>query len=130
MKTGFICGAFDLLHAGHIVTLRECKQRCDHLIVGLHVNPSNERDTKNKPVETIFERYVRLSGCKYVDEIIPYETNEDLLNLLQTTPIDVRFLGTDYQNKEDLIIGEDIVPIEYIPRYHTYSTSSLRRRLT
>lgn len=126
---GFICGAFDLLHPGHIYTLRECKKACDWLVVGLHVNPKNERKNKNKPVETVFERYVRLMGCRYVDEVIPYETNEDLINLLNTCDLDIRFLGSEYRRHEDKIIGIEIVPIKYIWRKHNYSTTELRKRI-
>ena len=126
---GFICGAFDLLHPGHLYTLKECRKRCDSLIVGLHVNPQEERPEKNKPVESVFERYVRLLSCKYVDTIVPYENNNDLMNLLNTFDIDVRFLGEDYKGHEDKIIGFDILPIEYIPRKHNYSSTELRKRL-
>lgn len=126
---GFICGAFDLLHTGHVYTLGECKKYCDHLTVGLHVDPSNERVKKNKPIETVFERYIRLKGCRFVDDIIPYETNEDLINLLAIGNFDIRFLGTDYKDRQEDIIGKDIVPIKYIDRKHTYSTTKLRQRL-
>jgi len=126
---GFICGAWDLLHPGHVYTLRACKKRCDHLVVGLHINPKNERKNKNKPIETAFERYYQLLACKYVDEIIPYETNEDLINILQIMDIDIRFLGEDYIDHHESIIGIGIVPIQYLPRKHNYSSTNLRKRL-
>lgn len=129
MIKGFICGAFDLLHPGHVYTFNICKKHCDWLIVGLHVNPKNERKNKNKPIESVYERYVRLKGCKYVDEIIPYETNEDLINMLNMLEIDVRFLGEEYQKNINKIIGRVIVPILYIYRKHNYSTTKLRERL-
>ena len=125
---GFICGAFDLLHPGHLYTLREAKKYCDTLIVGLHVDPSY-RKGKNHPCETVFERYTRLKSCKYVDQIIPYESEEDLENMLYILDLDVRFLDADYIRKPEPITGEDIIPIHYIARYHTYSSSELRKRL-
>ena len=128
-RTGFVCGAFDLLHPGHLYLLRECKNRCGYLVVGLHVNPQINRRHKNKPVQTIFERFYQLKNCKYVDQIIPYETEGDLTNILQTQEIDIRFLGTEYLDKRNKITGKEIVPIEYIRRYHTYSSSGLRERI-
>jgi len=131
---GFICGAFDLLHPGHLYTLKECRTRCDYLIVGLQVNPKVDRKDKNKPVETIFERWYRLKACKYVDEIVPYETEEDLLNLLKTLRIDTRFNGDDHAGKDkpserDLVCQSLGIEIIYIPRQHTWSTSNLRKRI-
>ena len=93
---GFTCGAFDLFHAGHNIMLRECKAKCDFLIVGLHTDPTIDRPNKNKPIQTIYERYVQLKNCKWVDDVIPYDTEEDLKNLLATVPINTRFLGEDY----------------------------------
>ena len=98
---GFSCSTFDLLHAGHILMLAECKQSCDYLIVGLQTNPSIDRpDSKNKPVQSIVERYVQLSAVKYVDEIIVYETEKDLEDLLMFLPINVRIIGEEYKDKE------------------------------
>lgn len=128
--TGFICGAFDLLHPGHILAFKLAKNNCDRLVVGLQVDPSVDRKDKNKPVETIFERYLRLKECKYVNEIIPYETEEDLLNILKTIEIDVRFLDEDYENLyKQKITGEDIVPIKFLPRKHSFSSRKLIERL-
>ena len=90
---GFTCGAFDLLHAGHIVMLEEAKSNCDYLIVGLQTDPSIDREEKNKPVQTVYERYVQLNAVKYVDEIIPYDTEQSLLDLLHSQNIDIRFVG-------------------------------------
>jgi glycerol-3-phosphate cytidylyltransferase len=137
---GFTAGAFDLLHAGHLIFLERCKLKCDVLIVGLHVNPQLERKEKNKPVQSVLERTIQLQGCKFVDMIMPYETEEDLKTILLTSDIDVRFLGSDYLKKvhplgmletpdSDKITAKDIVPICYIPRKHNYSTTELRRRI-
>jgi glycerol-3-phosphate cytidylyltransferase len=130
---GFTCSAFDLLHAGHIEMLRECKEHCDWLIVGLHVNPRVDRPEKNKPVQSVYERMIQLRGCKYVDEIIPYDTEEDLINLLGIEPIDVRFVGIEY--KDVFLTGQDIcnkrgIQIIYNNRWHGYSSRELRSRLT
>lgn len=132
MKIGFTCSAFDLLHAGHVVMLKECKQNCDYLIAGLQVDPSKDRPEKNKPVQSVYERYIQLKGCQYVDEIIPYESEQDLLNLLSIENIDIRFLGEEYKYKR--YTGEDIckkrnIQIFYNTREHNYSSSELRGRL-
>jgi len=123
MKIGFICSSFDLLHPGHLYTLAECKRYCDYLIVGLHVG-----GRKKKLIETVFERYIRLSSCKYVDKIVPYETEEDLENMLKILHIDVRFLGEDYKTRKD-ITGKDIVPIVFISRKHNWSSTELKERI-
>jgi glycerol-3-phosphate cytidylyltransferase len=133
MIKGFTCSAFDLLHAGHVEMLRECKQYCDWLIVGLHVDPKIDRPDKNKPVQSIYERFVQLRGCKYVDEIIPYETEEDLINIMGIEPIDVRFVGVEYN--DIYLTGQDIceqrsIKILFNNRYHGYSSTELRGRLT
>jgi glycerol-3-phosphate cytidylyltransferase len=120
---GFIASSFDLLHPGHLYTLKECKLRCDYLIVGLHVGGRNK-----KLVETVFERWMRLAACEYVDTIIPYETEEDLENMLKVINIDVRFLGEEYKTRDD-ITGKDIVPVQYIPRQHSWSSTRLRNKL-
>src|SRR3990167_3972639 len=89
MKIGFVAGAFDLLHPGHIQLLRDCKDMCEYLVVGLHVDPSTERKEKNKPVQTVYERFEQLKACKYVDQVVPYETENDLLNMLNNGVINV-----------------------------------------
>jgi len=129
---GFTCGAFDLLHPGHIAMLNDCKRYCDHLIVGLHTDPSIDRPTKNKPIQSVYERYVQLKGCKHVDEIIPYDTEEDLQNLLSIESIDVRFVGSEY--KGTYITGQKIcdmrkIAVVYNTRLHNYSSTNLRDRL-
>src|SRR5210317_2419601 len=98
-KIGFTCSTFDLLHAGHIAMLREAKTKCDYLICGLQVDPSIDRKEKNSPVQTLVERYTQLKAVKYVDEIIPYQTEQDLEDILQMYNIDVRILGEEYRYK-------------------------------
>lgn len=127
-KIGFTCSAFDLFHAGHVLMLKEAKELCDYLIVGLQVDPSIDRIEKNRPVQTVFERFTQLSACKYVDEIIPYSTEEDLLNLLQSIKIDVRILGEEYKDKSYTGKGLDI-PVFYNSRRHNISSSELRERV-
>jgi glycerol-3-phosphate cytidylyltransferase len=132
LVVGFTCSTFDLLHAGHVAMLAECKQHCDYLIVGLQVDPSKDRPEKNKPVQSVYERYTQLRGCAYVDQIIPYETEADLQNLLAIEDIHVRFVGQEYIGTA--LTGEDIcerreIRIHYNNRMHNYSSSELRRRL-
>lgn len=132
MTVGFTCGAFDLFHAGHNILLRDCKLLCSKLIVGLHTDPTINRPNKNKPVQTIYERYVQLINCKWVDEIIPYETEKDLCNLLATVPINIRFLGEDYYNKPftgDKLCKDLGVKIIFCSRKHNFSSSELRERI-
>lgn len=125
---GFTCSAFDLLHSGHVMMLKEAKEHCDWLVVGLHANPQIDRPKKNKPVQSILERYIQLRGCKYVDEIIPYDTEEDLYNLLQIIKPDIRIIGEEYKDKE--YTGKDLpIEIYYNDRKHNYSTTNLRTRL-
>lgn len=127
MKIGITASACDLLHPGHLAMLREAKTQCDFLIVALHTNPQIDRPTKNKPVETTFERWMRLEACKYVDQIIPYDTEEDLVNLLLTIKPDVRILGEEYKSKD--FTGHGLVPEYFNTRKHNYSTTALRNRL-
>ena len=131
MKVGFTAGAFDLLHAGHILMLEECATKCDKLIVGLHLNPNTERPEKNIPIQSIVERYIQLNAVKFVSEIIPYETEKDLLELLTVLPLDFRFVGQDWRGKE--FTGKDLDgrshQIIYNNRSHNYSSSLLRTRI-
>jgi glycerol-3-phosphate cytidylyltransferase len=127
-KIGFTCSAFDLFHAGHILMLKEARELCDYLIVGLQVDPSVDRPEKNSPIQTVFERFTQLSACKYVDEIIPYSTEEDLLNLLQTIKIDVRIVGEEYKDKD--FTGKDLdIPVFYNRRRHNISSTEMRERV-
>jgi len=132
MIVGFTCSAFDLLHAGHIAMLREAKSQCDYLICGLQVDPSLDREEKNTPIQTIVERYTQLQAISYVDEIIPYITEVDLLDIISMLPIDVRILGDEYRNKE--FTGKEIcqkrgIKLYFNNRDHNFSTSSLRKKV-
>jgi glycerol-3-phosphate cytidylyltransferase len=132
MKVGFTCSTFDLLHAGHVIMLREAKEQCDYLICGLQIDPSVDRKEKNAPVQTVVERYTQLKAVGYVDEIIPYATERDLEDLLSMYPIDVRILGEEYKNKT--FTGRSIclkrgIDLYYNKREHRFSTSDLRRRV-
>ena len=130
MKIGITFSAFDLLHAGHVSMLAEAKQNCDYLIVGLHIDPSLEREDKSKPIQSLVERQIQLKGCKYVDEIICYETERDLLNILATNDWDVRIIGEEYKNK--IFTGRTEFAdknVYFNSRKHKYSSSSLREKL-
>jgi glycerol-3-phosphate cytidylyltransferase len=133
MKIGFNCSSFDLFHAGHITMLKMEKEMCDYLKVALQVDPTIDRPgAKNKPVQTVYERYVQLQGCKYVDEILVYETEADLLNLIQTQTIDIRFLSEEYENRD--FTGKQYcidhsIEIFYHLRRHQYSSTELRNRV-
>lgn len=128
MKTGFTCSCFDLFHAGHIMMLREAKAQCDYLIVGLQTDPTLDRPEKNKPVQSITERYIQLSACKYVDEIIVYATEQDLVDVLQAFPIDVRILGEEYSDR--YFTGDDLeMEFYFNKRQHGFSTTELRNRI-
>jgi len=130
---GFTCSTFDLLHAGHVAMLREAKAQCDYLIVGLQVDPSIDRKEKNAPVQTIVERQAQLSAIKYVDEVLVYTTESDLLDILNMYPIDIRILGEEYRDKE--FTGKDQcrrrgIQLYFNKRDHRFSTSDLRMRVS
>ncbi len=127
--TGFVCGAFDLVHTGHCLLFESCKKNCDYLIVGLHIDPSLEREEKNKPIQSVFERWVQLDQNRHIDLIIPYSYEEELKQILLNYDIDVRFLGSDYSDNQKEITGEGIVEIQRIDRNHSYSSSELRKRI-
>lgn len=132
-KIGFTCSTFDLLHAGHVTMLEEAKRHCDFLIVGLQNDPTLDRPTKNAPVQSIVERQIQLAAVKYVDEIVIYNTEQDLIDLLLTLPIDVRILGDEYKTKD--FTGKEIAKqrgskIIYNGRDHSFSSSSLRKRVS
>ena len=128
MKIGFTCSTFDLFHAGHIMMLKEAKEQCEYLIVGLQTDPTLDRANKNKPVQGVFERYVQLKACVYVDEVVVYATEKELRDILLSYKIDVRILGEEYQGKD--FTGHDI-PMEFYfnQRRHSFSTSELRQRV-
>ena len=133
MKIGFNCSSCDLFHAGHVTMMKMEKQLCDYLIVALQVDPTIDRPgVKNKPVQSVYERYVQLQGCKYVDEILVYETEADLLNLLQTQNIDVRFLSEEYKDRD--FTGKQCcidngIELFFHLRRHQYSSTELRNRV-
>jgi glycerol-3-phosphate cytidylyltransferase len=133
MKVGFTASTFDLLHAGHIMMLREAKSQCDYLIVGLQTDPSIDRSDKNKPIQTLVERYVQLSAIKYVDEIITYQDEQDLEDILNMFDINIRILGEEY--KDQTFTGRAIcakrgIELYYNKRDHRFSSSGLRERVT
>jgi len=122
-KVGFTASSFDLLHAGHVLMLEECKKHCDYLMVGFNVCPIGKT-----PVESVLERFIRLLAIKYVDEIIPYGSEQELFQILCSKNIDIRFIGEDYKDKG--FTGDEL-PIEifYISRAHGFSTTSLKNRI-
>lgn len=129
---GFTCSTFDLLHAGHIAMLREAKDQCDYLICGLQVDPSIDRKEKNRPVQSLVERWFQLQGVKYVDEIIPYQTENDLEDMLQMLNINIKIMGNEYKDKD--FTGKDIcrkrgIDLYFNSRDHRFSTSDLRSRV-
>ena len=132
MKVGFTCSTFDLLHAGHVQMLREAKDQCDYLICGLQVDPTIDRAEKNAPIQTIVERYTQLKGVKYVDEIVPYGTEQDLEDILSMYNIDVRILGEEYRDKTftgRAICNKRGIELYFNKRDHRFSSSDLRRRV-
>jgi len=129
MKTGITFGAFDLFHAGHVLMLQEAKTICDHLIVCIQTDPSADRREKNAPIQSIVERQIQVSACKYVDEIVVYNTEADVIEILKTAEWDVRILGDEYREKE--FTGRDISydKCYFNRRPHEFSSSSLRLRV-
>ena len=128
-KIGFTCSCFDLLHAGHILMLKDAKKQCDYLIVGLQTDPTIDRPKeKNKPIQSLEERKIQLEAVKYIDEIIVYNTEKDLHALLEKTMPDIRILGSDYINKK--FTGQNLnIKTYYHKRSHNFSTSSLRKKI-
>ena len=129
---GITCSSFDLLHAGHIKMLEDAKAQCDYLIAALQTDPTIDRKEKNKPVQSIFERYVQLQACKYVDEIVVYATEKDLIDILLSYPINVRILGDEYEHKAFTGRQECItrgIKFYFNKREHTFSTTELRQRV-
>ena len=133
LKIGITFSTFDLLHAGHVAMLAEAKQHCDYLIAALQTDPTIDRpDTKNKPVQSVVERQIQLACNRFVDEIVVYQTEKDLEDILLSMPIDVRILGIEYQDKD--FTGKDIcakreIEIVYNGRDHSFSSSNLRKRV-
>ena len=129
MKIGFTCSCFDLLHAGHILMLKDAKSQCDKLIVGLQTDPTIDRPlTKNKPIQTLEERRIQLEAVRYVDQVVIYETENELQQTLYELDPDVRILGSDYKGKE--FTGYSLhIPIYFHERTHDYSTTNLRKKI-
>ena len=128
MKTGFTCSTFDLFHAGHIMMLREAKKQCEYLIVGLQTDPTIDCPEKNKPIQSVFERFIQLNACVYVDEVVVYATEKELKDILLSYPIDVRILGDEYAHKT--FTGQDLdIEIYFNKRKHSFSTTELRQRV-
>ena len=132
MKIGFTCSTFDLLHAGHVAMLREAKSKCDYLIVGLQLDPTIDRKEKNSPVQTIVERQAQLAAIKYVDEVIVYCTEADLVDIINMYPISIRILGEEYRQK--YFTGKDEcrnrgIELYFNKRDHRFSSSDLRKRV-
>ena len=132
LRIGFTASQFDMLHAGHIAMLSEARNHCDYLIAGLQNNASWDRPEKNAPIQSIVERQIQLAATRYVDEIVVYNTEKDLEDILLTLPIDVRILGVEYQDKE--FTGKEIcnkrnIKLIFNSRDHSFSSSSLRKRV-
>jgi len=133
MRVGFTASTFDLLHAGHVMMLREAKTVCDYLIVGLQTDPTIDRQEKNKPVQTLLERYIQLNAIEYVDEIVPYQTEQDLEDILNMFPINVRILGEEYKNGKftgRATCAKRGIELYYNKRDHRFSSSDLRERVS
>ena len=132
MKIGITFSAFDLLHAGHIKMLEEAKRQCDYLICGLQTDPTLDRPEKNKPVQTVVERYIQLKACRVVDEVVPYATEQDLEDILRSFKIDVRILGDEYKDKKftgRAYCEEKGIELYYNTRDHRFSSSGLRKEV-
>ncbi len=132
LRIGITFSTFDLLHAGHVAMLSECKNHCDYLIAGLQTDPTLDRASKNAPIQTVVERQIQLGCNRFVDEIVVYQTEKDLQDILLTLPIDVRILGVEYENKD--FTGKDIcitrgIELVYNGRDHSFSSSNLRKRV-
>jgi glycerol-3-phosphate cytidylyltransferase len=127
---GFTCGAFDLTHAGHYLMFEEVRKQCDYLVVGLQIDPSIDRKEKNKPIQSLEERFIQLKACRYIDKIEIYNTEKGLLTLLKKIKPDVRFMGEDWRNRPNY--SRDMLPdmkVIYNSRNHNYSTTNLRKRI-
>ena len=132
MKIGITFSAFDLLHAGHVKMLEEAKQNCDYLIVGLQTDPTLDRPTKNKPTQTVVERYIQLKACKFVDEIVPYATEQDLEDILKSFTIDLRVVGDEYKDRDftgRTYCEEKGIELYFNTRDHRFSSTNLRHEV-
>ncbi len=129
MKKGITFGAFDLFHAGHVMMMREARNVCEHLIVGLQSDPSIDRPQKNAPVQSIVERHMQVAACRYVDEVIIYSTEAQLLEILKYVDWDVRILGEEYLDKEFTGRKKTLSRCYFNQRSHTFSSTELRNRV-
>ena len=132
MKIGITFSAFDLLHARHIKMLEDAKRQCDYLICGLQTDPTIDRPEKNLPVQSVVERYIQLKACKYVDEVVPYATEQDLEDILRSFKIDVRILGEEYRDKKftgRMYCEEKGIELYFNKRDHRFSSSGLRKEV-
>lgn len=132
MRVGITFSSFDLFHAGHVKMLEEAKLFCDYLIVGLQTDPTIDRPEKNKPAQSVVERYIQLKGCVYVDEIVPYTTELDLEDILRSFKIDIRIIGEEYQDKNFTgrsYCEEKGIALYYNRRDHRFSSSNLRKEV-
>ncbi|MGC6480096.1 MAG: adenylyltransferase/cytidyltransferase family protein [Flavobacteriaceae bacterium] len=130
---GITFSTFDFFHAGHVKMLEEAKTVCDYLIVGLQLDPSIDRPEKNKPVQSVIERYIQVSSCKFVDEVVPYVSEKDLDEILRSFKIDIRIIGEEYAEKDftgKAYCEQKGIEIYYNSRDHEYSSSGIRKRLT
>ena len=130
MKKGITFGAFDLFHAGHVLMLEEARAVCDYLIVCIQTDPSLDREEKNKPVQSIIEREIQVSGCRFVDEVIIYDTEVDLLNIIGQVDWDVRIIGEEYKDKDFTGRDQTLERCHFNKRPHTFSSSELRERVS
>jgi len=132
MKVGITCSTFDLFHAGHVKMLEEAKTQCDWLIIALQTDPTIDRPEKNKPIQSVVERYIQVDGCKWVDQIVPYSTEKDLEDIFKSFDLDVRIIGGEYQGRnftaKDICVDRGI-EIYYNNRDHRFSSSELRKRI-
>jgi glycerol-3-phosphate cytidylyltransferase len=132
MKIGITCSCFDLFHAGHVKMLQEAKSQCDYLIIALQTDPTIDRPAKNKPIQSLVERYIQVKGCVYVDEIVPYQTEIELEEIFKTFQLNIRIIGDEYRGKE--FTAKDIcasrgIDIFYNKRDHNFSSTELKKRL-
>ena len=127
MKVGFTASTFDLLHAGHIAMLAEAKSKCDFLIAGILSDPTNDRASKQKPCQSLFERWVQLDAVSYVDMIIPFSSEQDIIDMVLTLKPDIRIVGEEYKDKDHT--GKGLSPIFYNSRRHSFSSTELKERI-
>jgi glycerol-3-phosphate cytidylyltransferase len=132
-RIGITCSTFDLFHAGHVKMLEEAKKECDYLIVALQTDPTIDRpDSKNPPIQSLVERYIQLKGCRYVDEIVPYQTEKDLEDIFASFDLSCRIIGVEYKDRD--FTGKEMckkrnIELIYNQRHHGFSSTELRQRM-